>query len=441
MKCTIEGADTVGNVGIFYKKSLKNEPFVKNKLNNQRKPITMFVELKNKQLEGEIRVMEQFLTLLEENLNIDLVSIIISNQRQAGDIVKIKIRPVFLKEKLSFQVESFTKKQAFHKNLDKAQTMEELGTYLTQFKQVQVLSKDQTIHAMISKKGKVTTKIKKTRNKQAPLSHNRKKRYILEEGKKVPFLIDLGVMTKEGKIVRTRYDKFRQINRFLEFIEDILPNLPKDRELTIIDFGCGKSYLTFTMYYYLKELKGYDIKIIGLDLKEDVIRHCNELRTKYGFEKLDFYVGSIEDYEGVDAVDMVVTLHACDTATDYALHKAVKWGASVILSVPCCQHELNMQIHNEDLAPIMDYGLLKERMAALATDGLRGKLLEMEGYKTQILEFIDMEHTPKNILIRAVKQGERAVEQTKEYQNCCKMLGVEPTLERLLWKGEVRREK
>lgn len=441
MKCTIEGADTVGNVGIFYKKSLKNEPFVKNKLNNQRKPITMFVELKNKQLEGEIRVMEQFLTLLEENLNIDLVSIIISNQRQAGDIVKIKVRPVFLKEKLSFQVESFTKKQAFHKNLDKSQTMEELRNYLTQFKQVQVLSKDQTIHAMISKKGKVTTKIKKTRNKQAPLSHNRKKRYILEEGKKVPFLIDLGVMTKEGKIVRTRYDKFRQINRFLEFIEDILPNLPKDRELTIIDFGCGKSYLTFTMYYYLKELKGYDIKIIGLDLKEDVIRHCNELRTKYGFEKLDFYVGSIEDYEGVDAVDMVVTLHACDTATDYALHKAVKWGASVILSVPCCQHELNMQIHNEDLAPIMDYGLLKERMAALATDGLRGKLLEMEGYKTQILEFIDMEHTPKNILIRAVKQGERAVEQTKEYQNCCKMLGVEPTLERLLWKGEVRREK
>lgn len=385
--------------------------------------------------------MEQFLTLLEENLNIDLVSIIISNQRQAGDIVKIKIRPVFLKEKLSFQVESFTKKQAFHKNLDKSQTMEELKTYLTQFKQVQVLSKDHTIHAMISKKGKVTTKIKKTRNKQAPLSHNRKKRYILEEGKKVPFLIDLGVMTKEGKIVRTRYDKFRQINRFLEFIEDILPNLPKDRELTIIDFGCGKSYLTFTMYYYLKELKGYDIKIIGLDLKEDVIRHCNELRTKYGFEKLDFYVGSIEDYEGVDAVDMVVTLHACDTATDYALHKAVKWGASVILSVPCCQHELNMQIHNEDLAPIMDYGLLKERMAALATDGLRGKLLEMEGYKTQILEFIDMEHTPKNILIRAVKQGERALEQTKEYQNCCKMLGVEPTLERLLWKGEVRREK
>jgi hypothetical protein len=194
------------------------------------------------------------------------------------------------------------------------------------------------------------------------------------------------------------------------------------------------------MYYYLKELKGYDIRIIGLDLKEDVIHHCNEFRTRYGFDKLDFYVGDIENFEGVDAVDMVVTLHACDTATDFALHKAVKWNASVILSVPCCQHELNWQIHNDSLAPILDYGLLKERMAALATDGLRAKLLEMEGYKAQILEFIDMEHTPKNILIRAIKGGEKARSQTESYQQCVEMLGVEPTLEKLLWKGETRRE-
>jgi SAM-dependent methyltransferase len=303
-----------------------------------------------------------------------------------------------------------------------------------------MLTKEKTIHAMISKKGKVTMKVKNIGGKQKMLSHNRKKRYILEEGMKVDFLIDLGVMTKEGKIVRTKYDKFRQINRFLEFVEDILPNLPKDREVTIIDFGCGKSYLTFAMYYYLKELKGYDIRIIGLDLKEEVINHCNELRTRYGFEKLDFYVGNIENFEGVDAVDMVVTLHACDTATDFALEKAVKWNASVILSVPCCQHELNWQIHNENLGPILNYGILKERMAALATDGLRGKLLEMEGYKTQILEFIDMEHTPKNILIRAVKSGEKAKKQPESYQACVKMLGVEPTLEKLLWKGAVERE-
>ena len=288
----------------------------------------------------------------------------------------------------------------------------------------------------LGKKGKITVKRKKIGGCQKSLSHNRKKRYIIDEGTKVQFLIDLGVMTKEGKIVRTKYDKFRQINRFLEFIEDILPDLPKGRELTIIDFGCGKSYLIFAMYYYLKEMKGYDIRIIGLDLKADVIAHCNQLRTRYGFNKLDFYVGNIENFDGVDAVDMVVTLHACDTATDFALHKAVKWNASVILSVPCYQHELNQQIGNESLAPIMDYGLLKERMAALATDGLRGKLLEMEGYRTQLLEFIDMEHTPKNILIRAVKGGERAKKQTEEYRNCCQLLGVKPTLEKLLWEGE-----
>jgi SAM-dependent methyltransferase len=384
--------------------------------------------------------MEKFLEQIKENLNIDLVSMIMSNPRQAGEIVKIKIRPVLIKEELYFQVESFTKKQAFHKNLQKEELVEAIGEYLQQFKQVQILTKTKTIHGLISKKGKVTTKVKNIGGKQKTLSHNRKKRYILEEGRKVDFLVDLGVMTKDGRIVRTKYDKYRQINRFLEFVEDILPNLPKNREVTIIDFGCGKSYLTFAMYYYLKELKGYDIRIIGLDLKEDVIHHCNELRTRYGFDKLDFYVGDIENFEGVDAVDMVVTLHACDTATDFALHKAVKWNASVILSVPCCQHELNWQIHNDSLAPILDYGLLKERMAALATDGLRAKLLEMEGYKAQILEFIDMEHTPKNILIRAIKGGEKARSQTESYQQCVEMLGVEPTLEKLLWKGETRRE-
>lgn len=380
--------------------------------------------------------MEKFLALVEESLNIDLVSIIISNPRQAGEITKIKIRPVLIKDCLYFQAESFTKRQAFHKNLTKEGIMELFEGYIRDYKQMEIVTKTQTIHGLISKKGKITVKRKKIGGCQKSLSHNRKKRYIIDEGTKVQFLIDLGVMTKEGKIVRTKYDKFRQINRFLEFIEDILPELPKGRELTIIDFGYGKSYLTFAMYYYLKEMKGYDIRIIGLDLKADVIAHCNQLRTRYGFDKLDFYVGNIENFDGVDAVDMVVTLHACDTATDFALHKAVKWNASVILSVPCCQHELNQQIGNESLAPIMDYGLLKERMAALATDGLRGKLLEMEGYRTQLLEFIDMEHTPKNILIRAVKGGERAKKQTEEYRNCCQLLGVKPTLEKLLWEGE-----
>ncbi len=380
--------------------------------------------------------MNEYLALLEENLNIDLVSITISNPRKSGEVIKVKVRPMYLRDELVFQTESFTKKQVFHKNLDRTSMMDAMIEYKEEYKQMVILTKKQTIHILISKKGKMTIKKKNIGGKQKTLSHNRKKKYVLEEGMKVPFLIDLGVMTQEGKIVRTRYDKFRQINRYLEFVEDILPNLPKDREVTIIDFGCGKSYLTFAMYYYLKELKHYDVRIIGLDLKEDVIEHCNELRAKYGYEKLDFYIGDIENYEGVDQVDMVVTLHACDTATDFALEKAVRWGAKVILSVPCCQHELNGQMHNENLSPIMSYGLLKERMAALATDGLRAKLLEMEGYRTQILEFIDMEHTPKNILIRAVKQSEPVDALTEDYKNCVNLLGVEPTLERLLWKGE-----
>ena len=214
------------------------------------------------------------------------------------------------------------------------------------FKQAQINMTDAAATILSSKSKTLTCKYKKAGQLKAQrdLSHNRTKKYIIQEGKPVAFMIDLGVMGQDGKIIRTRYDKFRQINRFLEYIEDILPKLDKERELTIIDFGCGKSYLTFAMYYYLKELKGYNIRIIGLDLKADVIEHCNELRTRYGYDKLDFYVGDIATYKDVDKVDMVVTLHACDTATDYALAKAVKWGAEVILSVPCCQHEANRTI-------------------------------------------------------------------------------------------------
>ena len=295
---------------------------------------------------------------------------------------------------------------------------------------------------LCSQKGKVTYKTKKNVQTAAKASgsHNRKKQYILEEGTPIEPLVDMGVFTPEGKVVRTMYDKFRQINRFLEFVEDILPQLDSGRELTILDFGCGKSYLTFAMYYYLHELKEYDIRIIGLDLKKEVIRHCNELSEKYGYEKLRFLEGDIADYTGVNKVDMVVTLHACDTATDYALAKAVGWDAKVILSVPCCQHELNRQIRNEVLEPVLRYGLLKERMAALITDGLRAQYLEREGYEAQILEFIDMEHTPKNILIRAVKRNQKADQKESvrrqqieaSIRKCEAELRVSPTLGHLL---------
>lgn len=308
-----------------------------------------------------------------------------------------------------------------------------------EFRQMQLSSGEMDYTVLVSKKGKVTIQKRKVEGRTAAcsdISHNRRKRYILEEGIPVPFLQDLGVMTQEGKIVRTKFDKFRQINRFLEFIEDILPQLNKKQEVTILDFGCGKSYLTFAMYYYLHVLKHYDIRIIGLDLKADVIRHCSALAEKYGYEKLTFLEGDIADYDGVDTVDMVVTLHACDTATDYALAKAISWDAKVILSVPCCQHELNGQMKNEILAPVMRYGLLKERFAALVTDGLRAEYLEHAGYHVQVLEFIDMEHTPKNILLRAVKQAGQTEEmrqkKLEEIQKCEAFLEVRPTLGQLM---------
>ena len=378
--------------------------------------------------------MEEIIQFLAGILNRDFIRAVFSNPRVKDNVVKAKLRPMEQKGELLFQLESFTKTQAFHKNLTVEETKDELAKLLEEFRQVQVETVSEDITVLISKKGKATIKRKrkKVQAKAADLSHNRKKKYILEEGIVVPFLQDLGVMTQDGKIVRTKMDKFRQINRFLEFVEDILPQLDKDRELTLLDFGCGKSYLTFAMYYYLKVLKGYNIRIIGLDLKKDVIEHCNQLRTKYGYERLNFYEGDIASYKGVESVDMVVTLHACDTATDYALAKAVKWGAKVILSVPCCQHEANRTIADETLSPVMDYGILKERFAAIATDGARAKLLESKGYQTQILEFIDMEHTPKNLLIRAVKTGKPDAKAYDEVQNMSRVLNIDLTLKKLL---------
>ncbi|MCI8667150.1 MAG: SAM-dependent methyltransferase [Dorea sp.] len=377
--------------------------------------------------------MDKLKILLQDNLNIEFRSAVLSNPRQKDIAEKIKVRPLLSKEKLIFQIETFRNHQAFHRNVESGEACMLLLKEMENMRQLQMETAKCLYTILVSKKGKVTIKKKALvcGRKEIDLSHNRKKRYILEEGVPVPFLKDLGVMTEEGKIVHSRFDKFRQINRFLEFIEDILPELDKDRELTVVDFGCGKSYLTFAMYYYLHECKGYDIRIIGLDLKKEVIAHCSQLGKKYGYEKLTFLEGDIAGYTGVEQVDMVVTLHACDTATDYALAKAVGWGAKVILSVPCCQHELNGQIGCDVLQPIFKYGLIKERMAALVTDALRAEYLEDAGYDTQILEFIDMEHTPKNILIRGVRNGKKG-ENREAIRRCEEFLKVSPALGRLL---------
>ena len=374
---------------------------------------------------------------LEKQFDEDLMLAVLSGQRSKEKEApsKVRIRQIELKGSVCYQASSTVGTKVLHSNYSR----EEVIAYVEQslqeggFSQLQVQGRCKDGSVLVSKKGKVTVKVKEHQAKEPVqiLAHNRVKQYILKEGTPVPFLVDLGVMTKEGEIVRTKFDKFRQINRFLEFIEDVLPELPKDREVTILDFGCGKSYLTFAIYYYLHELKGYDIRIIGLDLKTDVIYACNQLAKKYGYRKLKFMEGNIADYTGSDEVDMVVTLHACDTATNFALAKAVGWKAKVILSVLCCQHEVNRQIANETLAPLFSYGLIKERMAALVTDAMRAEYLKREGYDTQILEFIDMEHTPKNILIRAIYTGNKG-KNTEAIRTCEEMLHIDPMLGRLL---------
>lgn len=381
------------------------------------------------------------------------------NKYALKDCSKVKIKPVLLKGKPVYQVTRTVGPKELHENLERKEAAELLaGIAGHPYKNVEVVNGNDKLSLLANKKGEVTVKEHKgtkgnpeVRSSAAKadnasggidwvtpaMAHNRQKQYLMPEGTPLPFLVELGVMTPAGKVIASKYDKFKQINRYLEFIDDIVPALPKGRTVNIVDFGCGKSYLTFAMYYLLVSVKGLDVQITGLDLKKDVIANCNALAKKCGYDGLNFLHGDIARYESEDGKhpDMVVTLHACDTATDYALEKAVKWGASVIMCVPCCQHELNKQIECDILSPVMKYGLLKERFAALLTDGLRAEMLEESGYKTQILEFIDMEHTPKNILIRAVKRKTGNSVKT-DFEKTAEFMHEEPTLQKLLFDKE-----
>lgn len=385
--------------------------------------------------------LEEKIALLPD----DLQKIILSKPKEKAQEYK---KIVIERKKDYFQAARYTQKQVFHVNLQK----EELADFLVEqlsgaFSQLNAWDAQKEYMLLLSKKGKVTFK-GKTGNqqktaKEGDAAHNRKKNYILEEGKVISPLVDMGIYTKEGKIVRTMYDKFRQINRFLEIVEDGAKEYGKD-EIHIIDFGCGKSYLTFILYYYFTEIKQIKTHIIGLDLKKDVIEKCNLAAQKYGYKNLHFELGDINGYQAPFDVDMVVTLHACDTATDFALYNAIRWKAKMIFSVPCCQHELNQQMKTEDLSLFTRYGIIKERMAALTTDAIRGNLLEYCGYKTQILEFIDFEQTPKNLLIRAMRKPVVPVSVKKRYlaevHAAMEKFHVNPTLYRLLSEDGVIRE-
>lgn len=344
---------------------------------------------------------------------------------------KVTIRPIEVKGKILFQATVQKEGQALHRNETVSRCRQMIEELIVQFKQGLLCTPSADYQTLTNKKLK-TTILKKAPTKQSKtVVHNLPKNYQLQEGDPIPFLVALGVMTKEGKVVPSKRDKFRQLNRFVEIVADIASSLPQGRKLNIVDFGCGKAYLTFALYHYLTT-KEYEIEIQGLDLKQDVIEQCESLARQLKYHGLHFKKGDINEYESSNKVDMMISLHACDTATDAAIEKAIRWQSDVILCVPCCQHELMNQIYNEPLAPLLKHGILKERFASLATDAARAQLLDILGYQTQVIEFIDLEHTPKNLLIRALKRKKPSTSFAKtlrEYHHFKNALHIEPSLE------------
>lgn len=394
--------------------------------------------------------MNELKNTISQIVACSIQKIIISKPQEKSNPYK---KIVIERKKEYFQAAKYTEKQVFHDNVEQ-KVLEQylLETVADAYLQVNAWDTEKEHILLLSKKGKITYKTKKSphigqdKTMQVPEGkaqtadfsyedHNRQKNYILKEGQVIPPLVDMGVFTKEGKVVKSMYDKFRQINRFIEMIDDGIRDYQKD-EIHIIDFGCGKSYLTFIMYYYFTEVRHMKVQMLGLDLKADVIKKCNETAEKYGYENLHFELGDINGFKAPFDVDMVVTLHACDTATDFALFNAVCWNAKMIFSVPCCQHELNKQMQTDDLSLLTRYGIVKERFAALTTDAIRANLLECCGYKTQLLEFVDFAHTPKNILIRAIRKPVVPTAVKKKYltevEKVMEEFHVTPTLYTLL---------
>jgi SAM-dependent methyltransferase len=370
--------------------------------------------------------------VLDQILSKQLIQATVSQPRaKSNEIKRVKLKPIEIKNMYHIQLEYQYERILKHENILLEEFPAIWEKLLEDFRQFHADFLEEKLQIQLSKKNKVMFKAEKTASvKQVNLSHNRKKNYLLDEHKPYPFLIRLGVQTAEGKVKKQKYDKFKQINRFIEFIDDTLVYLPKDKTVRILDFGSGKSYLTFALYHYLKIEKGLDIRVTGLDLKKEVIEECSQIAKDLNYDQLEFLVGDINDYNEETAVDMVVTLHACDVATDMALARAVKWNASVILSVPCCQHELNKQLEAANLDIMLKHGLIKERFSALATDSIRAEILNMVGYEAQLVEFIDLENTPKNILIRAYRTGHKPTsKQMEAYQQFKQMLNAQPFLE------------
>lgn len=386
--------------------------------------------------------VSEFVAFLRDTLtNKELLACSLSKLRsKETPYDKVSVRPLKLKGELVYQVTYHYGTKELHENLNPEQTEERIGHLMAQvFRQGHFFTPQADWQVLVSKKGaiKMLRHSPTRRVEDVDLVHNRTKKYILEEGTPYPFLVELGVMNPSGKVLAKRYHKFRQLNKYLEVVEDCIPHIhTQGRPLQIVDFGSGKAYLTFALYHYLVEQLELDVRIIGLDLKEDVVEFCNRMVTKLGFKNLTFYHQDIKDFQAQGQVDMVVSLHACDVATDYALAQAVQWGAQVILAVPCCQHEVFAQLEERNHPVLLGHGILKERVAALITDAARAKLLTMQGYAVTVMEFIDLEHTPKNLLIRAFHDGAPPRQEAKEdYTRFREMWGIQPTLEVLFGQG------
>lgn len=377
---------------------------------------------------------------IKKIFNDDILKAVISNPASKNEEYrKIDIHKKNTPNGVFYQFESYIKTQVFHSNEDRDSCIFRICELMKSYRQLDAWSEKYSYSLKASKKGKLSV-IKRINKENGDKlfkessSHNREKNYIIKSGEVIPPLVDLGIFTKDGRVVNSMYDKFRQINRFVEMIDDVVSKFKKEK-LRVVDFGCGKSYLTFILYYYLVNIKGIEAEITGLDLKENVVENCNALAEKYGYNGLKFRCGDIADFECNEKIDMVITLHACDTATDLALFHAVRWNTDMIFSVPCCQHEVNSQIESESFSALMKYGLIKERFSALVTDSIRGCLLENQGYSVNLMEFVEMAHSPKNILIRAVKHNsadkKRKISRT-EAERMIAEFGLNQTLYRLL---------
>lgn len=366
-----------------------------------------------------------------------LIYAVLSNVKKGVEKTfhKLDIKPVLIKGQKMYHFSFYYENKVMHENLDGHKAIERMASLMgPYFKQGVFYCENKDYQILFSKKGDCKVIEKAATRKLENIAHNRQKQYIIPEGVPCDLMMHLGIMDVSGKVYAKKYDKFRQLNKYLEFVEDSLPELERSRRIRIIDFGCGKAYLTFALYYYFANVCGLDVEITGLDLKEDVIAFCNQTAKVLGYEKLRFELGDIKDYHASDRVDMVVSLHACDTATDEALIKAVAWGAKVIFAVPCCQHELFRQINHESMAPLLKHGVVKDKLTTLVTDALRALALEGKGYDVQVLEFIDMTHTPKNVLIRAykrMKSDEENVASVAKYEAFKKTWSVSPRIDGL----------